>query len=133
MRIWSARFVDLNWSIYISLVLFEDGRGNLLFTGCAYCFLVEFIVLLLLSYGSLVLCLLFLATLESLFVSGRVLNFEVLASFYDFLVALLRRHDGGMDLDGRKDREWNVVRVSSWLQSVEGEITVGLVVRAARR
>jgi hypothetical protein len=132
MRIWSARFVDLNVDIYQSCAL-EIGREDLLFTSCTYRLLVEFIVLLLLSYGSLVLCLLFLATLESLFVSGRVLNFEVLASFYDFFVGLLRRHDGGIDLDDRKDRGWNVVRVSSWLQSVERKSQNELVVRAARR
>jgi hypothetical protein len=97
----------------------------LLFTGCTYRLLVEFIVLLLLSYGSLVLCLLFLATMESLFVSRRVLNFEILASFYDFFVGLLRRHDGGVDLGDRKDRGWNVVRVSRWLQRVEGKSQSG--------
>lgn len=61
-----------------------------MFTSLTLLLLVEFVVLLLLSYGSLVLCLLCLATRESLFVSGRVLRFEVLAGFYNLLVSRLR-------------------------------------------
>jgi hypothetical protein len=63
------------------------------FTGLTQLLLVEFIVLLLLGYGSLVLCLLCLATLESLFVSRWILRLEVLAGFYDLLVG---RHIGGI-------------------------------------